>query len=58
MKFFLILLIFVSITFDCHKQDIYKYNAYYEIIDDFLRIKYYDSDVAILCELEEVKKIS
>ena len=56
MKFFLILLIFVSITFDCHKQDIYKYNAYYEIIDDFLRIKYYDSDVAILCELEEVKK--
>ena len=56
MKILLLQFIFLLIIFSCHKQDTYKYNAYYEIIDDFVRIKYYDSDVAILCELEEVKK--
>ncbi|MEP7195279.1 MAG: hypothetical protein ABI851_02095 [Saprospiraceae bacterium] len=56
MKFFLILLTYVSLIFGCHNQVNYKYENYYEIIDDFIRFYYYDSDVAILNELTEVNK--
>ena len=55
-KIFLIFLIFVSIILACNYQVTNKYENYYDIIDDFIRFYYYDSDVAILCELEQVKK--
>lgn len=56
MKVLLIQFLFLSVLLSCKHQEDYKYKAFYEIIDDFVRIIYYDSDVAIICELEEVKK--
>lgn len=56
MRVFLILFLLISGLFACYDQVHTKYENYYEIIDDFMRFYYYDSDVAILNELAKVIK--
>lgn len=56
MRVFLILFLLISGLFACYDRVHTKYENYYEIIDDFMRFYYYDSDVAILNELAKVIK--
>lgn len=53
MRYFaIVILLFFIVSCKIQQQD--KYDKYYDIIDEFVRFQYYDSDIAVVTDLLKV----
>ncbi len=55
MKLKLIIAIFTLLYLSCKDSPSNKYNQFYSIIDDLVRIQYYDSSTIIMLNLDTIK---